>query len=299
MAYCTKAEVKLYLDIRETEVEKDALIEALIISSQAFIDEYCNRVFEQAAVTEYHDGGSNRIFLDRYPIASSPAVQIWDSWDRAYASTDLIDTDDYFVDSENGIIKFDYDVGGSAIQQFQPKYILLFGAKAVEAFFMNRTQPISTNLSIGRWRKLCIPDVQTKAWVIPLYHPSFVIRNPDAENIFKLDLQWAMEQITSNLPEIEEIDYSQKIKCLTNTDEILDILKTIKEQKPTIAFDYETTGLRPYYPGHSIVSTAVAIYGEDIAYAWPYSYPGAWQSGQLEALNKAWRGVLSDPEILK
>ena len=39
MAYCTKAEVKLYLDIRETEVEKDALIEALIISSQAFIDE--------------------------------------------------------------------------------------------------------------------------------------------------------------------------------------------------------------------------------------------------------------------
>ena len=187
----------------------------------------------------------------------------------------------------------------AAIQQFQPKYILLFGAKAVEAFFMNRTQPISTNLSIGRWRKLCIPDVQTKAWVIPLYHPSFVIRNPDAENIFKLDLQWAMEQITSNLPEIEEIDYSQKIKCLTNTDEILDILKTIKEQKPTIAFDYETTGLRPYYPGHSIVSTAVAIYGEDIAYAWPYSYPGAWQSGQLEALNKAWRGVLSDPEILK
>lgn len=113
MAYCTKAEVKLYLDIKETEVEKDALIDTLILSSQAFIDEYCNRVFEQVAVTEYHDGGSNKIFLNRYPVASTPAVQIWDSWDRTYANPDLIDSDDYFVDSENGIIKFDYDVGGS------------------------------------------------------------------------------------------------------------------------------------------------------------------------------------------
>ena len=187
----------------------------------------------------------------------------------------------------------------SAIQKYQPKYIILFGAKAVEAFFMNRTQPISTNLSIGRWRKLCIPDVQIKAWIIPLYHPSFVIRNPDAESIFKLDLKWAMEQINSNLPDIEEIDYSQKIKCLTNVDEVLNLLKTIKDQKPTIAFDYETTGIRPYFPGHSIVSTAVAIYGEDLAYSFPGNYPGAWESGQLDRVNTAWRRVLSDPDILK
>ena len=113
MAYCTKADVKAYLDIKETEVEKDALIDSLIISSQAFIDEYCNRVFDEDEVTEYHDGGSSRIFLNRFPIASTPAIQIWDSWDRAYDSVDLIDSDDYFVDSENGIIKFDYTVGGS------------------------------------------------------------------------------------------------------------------------------------------------------------------------------------------
>lgn len=187
----------------------------------------------------------------------------------------------------------------AAIQQFQPKHILLFGAKAVEAFFMNRSQPISTNLSIGRWRKLCVPDIQTKAWIIPLYHPSFVIRNQDADSLFKLDLKWAMEQIASGLPDIEEIDYSKKVVCLHNVDEILNVLKMIKEQKPTIAFDYETTGLRPYFPGHAIVSQAVSIYGEDTAYAWPYSYPGAWQSEQLNAITTAWRGVLSDPDILK
>jgi len=187
----------------------------------------------------------------------------------------------------------------ASIQKFQPKYILLFGGKAVEAFFMNRSQPITTNLSISRWRKLCIPDIQTKAWVIPLYHPSFVVRNPDAESIFKLDLQWAMEQIASGLPEIEEVDYAKKIKSLTNLDDILGLLQSIKTDKPTIAFDYETSGIRPYYPGHRIVSISAAIYGEDVGYSFPYSYPGVWESRQLEAINKAWRGVLADPEILK
>lgn len=187
----------------------------------------------------------------------------------------------------------------AAIDKYKPKNIILFGAKAVEAYFMYRSHPITTNLSIGRWRKLCVPDIQTKAWIFPLYHPSFVVRNPDADSLFKLDLKWAMEQITSGLPDIEEIDYSKKVVCLHNVDEILNILKMIKDQKPTIAFDYETTGLRPYYPGHAIVSTAVAIYGEDLAYAWPYSYPGAWQPEQLNAITTAWRGVLSDPEILK
>lgn len=113
MAYCTLTQVKAYLDIKPSEEDKDSLIENLILSSQEFIDEYCNRIFEQAQITEYHDGGSNKIFLNQYPVAFSPTVQVWDSWDRTYANADLIDPDDYFVDSENGIIKFDYEVGGS------------------------------------------------------------------------------------------------------------------------------------------------------------------------------------------
>jgi len=113
MAYCTKTQVKAYLDIKVSEEDKDALITNLIVSSQAFIDEYCGQSFEQAAEIEYHDGGSNKIFLNRYPIATNPTVQVWDSWDRTYPSSDLIPASDYFIDYESGIITFDYEVGGS------------------------------------------------------------------------------------------------------------------------------------------------------------------------------------------
>lgn len=113
MTYCNVREVKQYLDPNDSNSDKDNLISDLILAAQSFIEAYCNRIFTQAAVIEYHYGGSDRIFLKRYPVASSPAVQIWDSWDRTYPSSDLIDTDDYYVDTENGIIQFDYPVGGS------------------------------------------------------------------------------------------------------------------------------------------------------------------------------------------
>ena len=113
MAYCTLDEVKAYLDIKSTETDKDDLIDTLIKSSQAFINEYCNRTFEKEALIEYHDGGSNKIFLNCYPIQTSPAIQVWDSWDRTYASGDLVDSNDYFIDYDQGIITFDYGVGGS------------------------------------------------------------------------------------------------------------------------------------------------------------------------------------------
>ena len=187
-----------------------------------------------------------------------------------------------------------------AIKQFQPKNIILFGGKAVEAFFMNRTQPITENLSISRWRRLCIPDNETNAWIFPLYHPSFVVRNPDAEFIFKLDLKWAMEQIEYRKGSVPDFpDYATKVISITNFDELMGLLKKIKEQKYTIAFDYETSGIRPFHPGHNIWSTSIAVYGEDVSYAFPYSYPGWWESGQLEALKLVWGEILSNPEILK
>jgi DNA polymerase-1 len=41
------------------------------------------------------------------------------------------------------------------------------------------------------------------------------------------------------------------------------------------------------------------MWGEDEAYSWPYSYPGSWDSRQLEAIKVAWGEILADPEIVK
>ena len=183
------------------------------------------------------------------------------------------------------------------LNEFQPKFVFLFGAKAVESYFMHRTRPISHNLSIGRFRKLCIPDSQTGTWVVPLYHPSFMVRNPDAEPVFKKDLEWAFQQLSRPSPTFP--DYKEKIILLKNKQDVLTVLQKILSDKPPIFFDYETSGLKPYFPGHHIWTFSVSRYDEDGAYSIPFSYPGIWDSQQLEEIRLLWTQILAHSEISK
>jgi hypothetical protein len=112
MALCTKENVKSYLDLPASDTDKDAEIERLIPLAKSFLEEYCNREFEAEAVTEYHYGGSRKIAVKKYPIDTTKTLQVWDDWQRVYGSDTLIDSDDYYVDAEMGIIEFDYPVGG-------------------------------------------------------------------------------------------------------------------------------------------------------------------------------------------
>lgn len=109
MAICSTQSVKDFLKLDDTS--RDTQIVTLIPAAQSFIEEYCRRVFEKAEVTEYHHGGSNRILIKRYPIVSTPAPIVWDDWDRDYETDDIVDADDYFVDYDNGIFFFDYELG--------------------------------------------------------------------------------------------------------------------------------------------------------------------------------------------
>lgn len=76
------------------------------------------------------------------------------------------------------------------INELKPKFIWLLGNVALESILMRRF----SNLSISRWRHLCIPDEKTGAWIIPLYHPSYLLRNmnDNLKAIYDLDLKWAV-----------------------------------------------------------------------------------------------------------
>ena len=65
------------------------------------------------------------------------------------------------------------------IRETKPSYIWLLGGKAVESFYLNTF----TKKGITRFRGLCIPDQKYGAWVIPLFHPSFIIRDIQNANL--------------------------------------------------------------------------------------------------------------------
>ena len=138
-----------------------------------------------------------------------------------------------------------------AIKECRPRYIWLLGECAIASFFSCYFSDCSPTL----WRKFCIPDGRYKCWVIPLFHPSFVIRNEKDRGLgmtFERDVGWAIRQSEK---ERTWIDFSleSQINILLNEADVILKLKDLK-RSDLMAFDYETTGLKPFAQGHRIIS---------------------------------------------
>ena len=184
-----------------------------------------------------------------------------------------------------------------AIQKTQPRFIWLMGGAPIEAFFGNRRSKIFTqDLSVARWHRLCIPDPVTKAWVIPLYHPSFFVRNKYDQFYFEHEMEFAIQQLSRPAPEFP--DESKNVITSTDFEEVYNFLDAISISKSPFAHDYETNCLRPWRYGSYVASIAVSLDGKK-AFAFPFAYPGVWNERHIRIIQKKWQDLLADPDIPK
>lgn len=134
------------------------------------------------------------------------------------------------------------------IEEYKPKVIILLGFSAVYSLIGYRwKKDLGT---ISKWRGWTIPDQDFKCWICPTFHPSYVERsNHGVEEVIWInDLKETFACLENPFPIYKE----PEIEIIQD----LSILKNIKSD--TIAFDYETTGLKPHYLEHKIISCAIA-----------------------------------------
>ena len=143
---------------------------------------------------------------------------------------------------------------------------------------------------INRWRGWVIPLLDHGAWLCPTYHPFYINRsggNPILERTFQSDLaaainlQWRPPQGFVTLS-----DLTSRVQI--ETDGAVNRLHDLATKSGILAFDYETTGLKPDNSEHHIVSCSFCLNGED---------PWAAMMGpdELEALGP----VLFSPKLRK
>lgn len=144
-----------------------------------------------------------------------------------------------------------------AIEEHQPKLIFLLGSSAVTSFIGHRWTKDKMG-SFDRWRGWTIPDQEFKSWVVPIYSPSYVLANPYDEvfAIWRSDITKGLFTSASIFP----ISTTPKINTLTD----LEKLKELLPEHSLVAFDYETTGLKPQAKGHKIVCVGVAWGWDDV-----------------------------------
>lgn len=182
----------------------------------------------------------------------------------------------------------------SIITELKPEYIWLVGGSAVESFYMGRF----SNLTISRWRHLCIPDPTVNSWIIPIFHPSYASRNETddvIQSVYNDDLKYATECLQH--PPFTFKSYLDKIILVKEYDKVIELLdRTIKEELEYLVLDYETNRLKPYNNG---LIAAISFCAKDIAYSFPYQYRNHFTSIQLEEIKKRWKKLLQNKKIKK
>jgi len=182
----------------------------------------------------------------------------------------------------------------STIKSLKPTYIWVFGKSGLTSLLGG----YFNNLSPTLWRGFVCADQRFNAYVLPMYHPSYVQRlekHPHLRSIFERDIKNAVK-LTEKTDRPKKWD--EKIEALTQYEDVVSLLNKILKEKPYLAFDYETTGLKPHRPGHKIISMSFC-FDNVISYAFPYQYQKHWVKRELQTIKELVSKIMLDPDIPK
>lgn len=152
------------------------------------------------------------------------------------------------------------------IKRHAPKVIILHGNAAVGSLIGYKWRRELGGIT--KWRGWAIPDRDLNAWVCPTFHPSFIERQEEQNEVHVIwhkDLKQAFSKAAKPLPTLNNEEAH-----ITITDDISGALQMINDAAPPLlAFDIETTGLKPYNKAaHEIVCISFCSQ-VDKAYAIP------------------------------
>lgn len=164
-----------------------------------------------------------------------------------------------------------------AIRDLKPSTIILLGGSAVDSLInylikgegSGRGAKKKSGL-MQKWNGWQIPYQRYNAWICPTYHPSYVERQErERDNVpgilFERQLRAAL--VLEGRPWKKVPDYRRDVRCEMDVDKAAEIIRGFVKAK-RIAFDYETTCLKPYGPHAEIVCCSISDGKTTVAYPW-------------------------------
>jgi len=157
----------------------------------------------------------------------------------------------------------------NVIKQYKPHIIILHGTSAIASVLLYKWK--GRQSGITNWAGQTIPDRDLNAWICPTYHPSYVERQQESQSEVRVwwesDLKRFFSLIDKPFPK-----YKDEEKCIEigTENSITDILTKLNdEETPLMAFDIETTGLKPYNKEVHKIVTISFCHDINKAYAIP------------------------------
>lgn len=159
------------------------------------------------------------------------------------------------------------------IKELNPTVIIPMGFAAVKSLissiWKDDVGPVT------RWVGWQIPYQKWNAWICPTFDPAYVLKeiegrkkNPIPDLMFKRHIESAIGLCTAR-PWKQVPDHESKVDVIVDPSEAASVLNTMTRKGGLIAFDYETTTLKPDHQNSRIVCCGVSWRGKKtIAYPW-------------------------------
>jgi uracil-DNA glycosylase family 4 len=152
------------------------------------------------------------------------------------------------------------------IAKFDPNVIVLLGGTAVESFM-----GVAWGGEIGsmeHWVGWTIPCQKPRAWVVPIWHPSYLLRMDQKvlDLLFRQHLETAISLADSKPPQMP--DYASEVRVEVEPSRAARIIRRIAEAGRPISYDFECNCLKPETRGAKIYSCAISNRVATVAFPW-------------------------------
>ena len=150
------------------------------------------------------------------------------------------------------------------IEQTSPQVIIGIGDQTIESLISPKFDKSFSAVSV--FRGFAIPDRDYKAWVCPVFSPSYILAEKTAsvaKKIFDDDIAQAVSLLDVPLPSYINEKEEDKIEILRQPKEInawlAATISKAEQTKLLAAFDFETSGLKPHHPDQFIRTCAISL----------------------------------------
>ncbi len=152
------------------------------------------------------------------------------------------------------------------ITELQPDVIIPIGQVALQSLIPYVWKDDVE--SIGRWVGWVIPSQKVNAWICPTFHPSDLSRSKDTilPRLFKRYLKRAVG--IEGKPWKEIPDYKKSVKIILDPEEAASHVRLMMAFGQPLAFDFETTTLKPDGPHARIHCCSVSDGHTSVAFPW-------------------------------
>lgn len=148
------------------------------------------------------------------------------------------------------------------IEKLKPNVIIPLGSSALRSLLLDLWKKDVG--PIERWVGWTIPVEKYNSWICPTYHPAFLLHNQKdviLHSTFKKHLEKAIELESIPPAYVKLSKLQSQVKIIKSTKKARNALKKLNGCKGIVAWDYETTGLKPDRRQHKIVSVSFCLNG--------------------------------------